>query len=53
MAKSKVMRKLKFKIDCMNNMIILNLKVNIITNDQFCENKHKKVNQSIICNFLY
>ena len=43
MAKSKVMRKLKFKIDCMNNMIILNLKINIISMTNFLKINIKKL----------
>ena len=53
MAKSKVMRKLKFKIDCMNNMIILNLKVNIIKMTNFVKiNIYIKI-KVLFVNFLY
>ena len=53
MAKSKVMRKLKFKIDCMNNMIILKFKVNIITMTNFVKINIKKLIKALFVNFLY
>ena len=53
MAKSKVTRKLKFNVDCMNNMIIINLKVNIITMTNFVKMNIKKLIKVLFVNFLY
>ena len=51
MEKSKVM--IKFKIDCMNNMIILNFKVIIITMNNFVKKNIKKLIKVLFVNFLY